>query len=313
MSAQPQPQSKPRPPPLPAPKMNVVGTMVLTGMRVGFGVLGRVVPELVADRAKRMYFTPRRPPLSGADRRVLGQGRPFEVAFQPPGRTEYPGGALKAWRWGDGEKKVLLAHGWEGRAARLAATYVEPLVAKGYSVLAVDMPGHGESPGDQADMDAFTTAIASMGAAHGPFHAVIAHSLGAACTTWAVTRGLQVNRLVYLAPACWTLAFPERFCAVMGVPEPARTALFKRLYQVFPEQDWINLSGDILSAQLQVPGLIFHDDQDGEVHYQGGVAIHEAWPRSKLITTHGLGHRKIVHAPEVVKQVVEFLDQGAPG
>src|SRR5690349_14148219 len=122
-SPQTQPSSKPRPPPLPAPKMNGVGSLALTGMRVGFGVLGRVMPEQTAERAKRMYFTPRRAPLSNSERRVLGDGRPFEVAFHPPGRTEYPGGALKAWRWGEGERKVLLAHGWESRGSRLAATF----------------------------------------------------------------------------------------------------------------------------------------------------------------------------------------------
>jgi len=288
--------------------MNAIGAMALQGMRVGFGLLGRVAPEMTADRAKRMYFSPRRPPLSGADRRVLAQGRPFEVAFQPPGRTEYPGGALKAWRWGEGDKKVLLAHGWESRAARLASAYVEPLTARGYSVIAADMPGHGDSPGEQADMDSFTTALQAVGASQGPFHAVIAHSLGAACTTWAMVRGLQAGRLAYLAPACWPLAFPERFCAVLGMPEPARAALYRRLYQVFPEQDWVNLAGDVLSTQLQVPGLIFHDRQDGEVHYEGGVAIHEAWRGSKLVTTDGLGHRRIVTSPEVMKQVLEFLD-----
>jgi pimeloyl-ACP methyl ester carboxylesterase len=285
----------------------VVGALALTGMRVGFGVLGRLLPEQTADRAKRMYFTPRRAPLSGSERRVLESARRFEVAFHPPGRTEYPGGPLQAYAWGDGARKVLLAHGWESRASRLATAYVEPLQAAGFQVVAVDMPGHGESPGVQADMDSFATAIQATSAAAGPFHAVIAHSLGAAATTWAVVRGTPVQRLVYLAPACWTLAFPERFCAVLGVPEPARTALYRRLFQVFPESDWINLSGDVLSSQLTVPGLIFHDRADGEVHYEGGVAIHEAWKGSRLVTTERLGHRRIASAPEVVKQAVEFI------
>lgn len=300
-------QSPQRPPPLPAPKMNMVGSLALTGMRVGFGMLGRLMPEWTGERAKRMYFTPRRAPLSGSERRVLESARRFEVAFHSPGRTEYPGGPLQAFAWGDGARKVLLAHGWESRASRLATSYVESLQAAGFQVVAVDMPGHGESPGLQSDMDSFATAIQSISAAVGPFHAVIAHSLGAAATTWAVARGMPVQRLAYLAPACWTLAFPERFCAVLGVPEPARAALYRRLFQVFAESDWINLSGDVLSGQLTVPGLIVHDRSDGEVHYEGGVAIHQAWKASKLVTTEKLGHRRISSAPEVVKQVVEFV------
>jgi len=39
---------------------------------------------------------------------------------------------------------VLLVHGWGGRGAQLAS-FVEPLVARGFSVLTFDAPGHGAS------------------------------------------------------------------------------------------------------------------------------------------------------------------------
>ena len=47
--------------------------------------------------------------------------------------------------WGAGPS-VLLVHGWEGRGAQLGAL-VDPLVAAGYRVVALDGPAHGDSPG----------------------------------------------------------------------------------------------------------------------------------------------------------------------
>ena len=39
-----------------------------------------------------------------------------------------------------------------------------------------------------------------------------------------------------------------------------------------------------------------------------GDAIARAWPGAELVTTHGLGHTKIVHDPDIVRRAAAFLD-----
>jgi pimeloyl-ACP methyl ester carboxylesterase len=60
---------------------------------------------------------------------------------------------------------------------------------------------------------------------------------------------------------------------------------------------------------MTVPLLVFHDEDDPEVPKTDGEAIVRQWPGAKLVSTRGLGHKKIVHDPEVVRRAVEFLGE----
>ena len=53
---------------------------------------------------------------------------------------------------------VALLHGWGGRAAQLTS-FVEPLVARGFSVVALDAPGHGSSGRGRSSAPQFAQAL----------------------------------------------------------------------------------------------------------------------------------------------------------
>ena len=56
------------------------------------------------------------------------------------------GSEVVAYRWGRGERAVLLLHGWQGRASQFAPL-VRELVAEGFRVTSFDAPAHGASGG----------------------------------------------------------------------------------------------------------------------------------------------------------------------
>jgi pimeloyl-ACP methyl ester carboxylesterase len=68
---------------------------------------------------------------------------------------------------------------------------------------------------------------------------------------------------------------------------------------------------DVLAAArtMSAPLLVFHDRDDRDVALADGEAIAAAWPGARLVTTTGLGHRRIVHAPAVVAQAIAFLSE----
>ena len=68
------------------------------------------------------------------------------------------------------------------------------------------------------------------------------------------------------------------------------------------------LGGDQLRAQARV----FHDRADREVPFAAGAAIARAWPGAQLVPTEGLGHNRLLYAPEVVAPAVAFLAEGHP-
>jgi hypothetical protein len=59
------------------------------------------------------------------------------------------------------------------------------------------------------------------------------------------------------------------------------------------------------AAAVPVHGIIIHDKTDTETPYRYAELINAAWPKSKLITTDGLGHN--LKSPELIERVIHFI------
>ena len=57
--------------------------------------------------------------------------------------------------------------------------------------------------------------------------------------------------------------------------------------------------------------LVYHDRNDTRVPFREGSAIAAAWPNARLVELHGVGHHRILRAPEVIAGTVRFLAAGA--
>ena len=122
-----------------------------------------MTPQHVANA----FLTPRPPK----------QRRAFVLENGETLRIPTPEGEVALQRVG-AHPAVLLLHGWEGQASDLAA-FPQPLLDKGFGVLALHLPAHGESAGQQTSIPQSARALRAVGEALGPLHAVIAHSIGA--------------------------------------------------------------------------------------------------------------------------------------
>jgi hypothetical protein len=70
---------------------------------------------------------------------------------------------------------------------------------------------------------------------------------------------------------------------------------------------WHDLSASTIARGLRLPALILHDIEDAEVPHAEGLSLAHAWPGARLVTTAGLGHRRILRDEAVVGQAVEFI------
>jgi pimeloyl-ACP methyl ester carboxylesterase len=206
---------------------------------------------------------------------------------------------------------VYLVHGWGGSAAQLGA-FVEPLVAAGLRVVAFDAPSHGASPPGPSGRRSstiveFAAALRAVAAVHGPAHAVVAHSLGSAATAVALRDGLAADRAVLLAPFVDVLPYTHGFARRFGFGERVRARMVRRLERRFgvPMSDF-EVTG--MARQMTPPPvLVVHDRDDRETAWSGGRDLSRAWPGARLLTTSGLGHRRILSDPTVVAEVVRFV------
>jgi pimeloyl-ACP methyl ester carboxylesterase len=273
---------------------------ILAAARVGLRLLSPA-PSLAAAVAEQLFLTAPRHRRPAWEAAVLAGAESFQIP--------HDGSYLPAWRWGTASSTVLLVHGWEGRGSQLGA-FVKPLLERGLSVVTFDAPGHGDAPSRQASVVTHGRAVASAGAYLGHLHGIIGHSVGGAASLYATRLGLRVDRLALVAPPTSPERFAAGFAQLFDLPGNVHRAMLARLesrYGVSIED--LDVRGDAQRASS--PVLVVHDADDRVVPFSDGATIAKLAPEGRLVTTHGLGHNRILHAPEVVDAVVPFIAEGA--
>jgi len=275
-----------------APKRRV-HTMQRNVITMGFSLGSRLVPGLTAAAAERLFFTTRRTEPRPGERDILQSATSSRIA------------GMQAWTWGQGPT-VLLVHGWNGRATQLGG-FVKPLVGRGYRVVAFDAFGHGQSPGRRLSLPELALCIRQIADELGEVYGVIAHSLGGAATTLALSEGLRIERAVFISPPADPRRFLEAFGAVLGVTDDVLSRVKQRVERrlAMPMED---MQADVIARSLRTPVLIIHDRDDKEVPVQVGRSIAEAWPGAELLITEGLGHQRILRADAITHVAVGFID-----
>jgi predicted alpha/beta hydrolase family esterase len=262
-------------------------------LRMALAALGKVAPALAARAGARLFLSPgRHGARSGRDR-----SRGGDAFLVPVGRE-----TVLARRFGEGPA-VLLVHGWGGRGSQLAP-FVEPLVFAGCSAVAFDAPAHGGSTGRLTTGIGFAEAVAAVAARVGA-RAAIAHSIGAFGVGWALADGLALDAAVLIAPARGPVEFFDRFCEALrlhpGVRDATRSRLERRLGVALDDVDLVRRPAST------TPLLVLHDRDDREVSWSDGDAIARAWPDAALVTTRGLGHRRILRDRSVTARATSFV------
>ena len=259
----------------------------------------RLSPRLGARLAARVFLTPRRARLPERERAWLREARPETFTV---GRFR-----LSGHRWSESGEPVLLVHGWEGRGSQLGGLALA-LADQGLQPITIDLPAHGESEGGQTNLVEISRAVAAMVRHLGRVKGIVAHSFGAAGTTVALREALPVERLAYLSPAEDFEHYPATFSKWLGLPghlsERMRYAVESRIGVAMAE-----LRGGLLAPKMRSPLLVVHDEDDVDVPWKDGRAYADAWPDARLLTTRGLGHRRILREPDVLSAVALFMKE----
>lgn len=285
---------------------NVRSTTLGRTLKATGRLLSRLSPALATRIAARLFITPPRHPHPEAERPWLAQARRAALHTLGLPVPAWDGKRLALYRWGEArEGRVLLMHGWGGRATQLAP-FIPAFVAAGYEVVAVDAPGHGLSAGRHASLFHFANALERALAETGPVEAVIAHSFGGAATAYAASRGARFGKAVLIAPPCELTDYLDHMGALLGLTARVRTAVQSH-YEALLATPFAALSVARSAAGLRQGALVLHDEDDAEVPIRAGRAVAAAWPGARFVATRGLGHRRILKDPQVVAQALDFV------
>ncbi len=268
----------------------------LTLLRLWIQGASLFAPRYAERFAARLFLTPRRRPKVPA---------PIDGVEPAQFTLDVSDEQLVGWRWGNGGPKVLLVHGWSGRAADMSSLAVA-LARRGYEAIAVDMPAHGGSAGRRTNLAIWSRLIPAIARQLGPFHAAVGHSFGAAAVTLAIDEGLEVSRAVLIAPPLGPAYFMERMRRFLRVPSARAAGMESELVRIVgrPIADF---NADMVAARLAQPALILHDPHDDEVPFAHGAAIAAAWRGSTMVSSTGEGHYRILKSPATIGRALEFL------
>jgi pimeloyl-ACP methyl ester carboxylesterase len=284
----------------------VIDRLKLTTVRTGFVLGGRIAPKRTVNRAARLFATPF---ASSRSRAQAAQGD----ADMQRGELHVNGETIATYVWGDPSSQpyALLAHGWSSFGLRFLP-WVARLRAQGLAVVTFDQPGHGHSTGKLCTLPEFIATIRAIGTHYGHAALAVGHSLGGAAVTFAQDESWHADRLILVAPAADMKAAASRFFRFVRLGEHLRQ----------PFYDWLLRRTGVSVEQLQVyrrlpalgqPALIVHDLDDADVPWDEGERYAQFWPGARLYTTQGLGHRRVLDAPEVIDAALAFVRGGAVG
>lgn len=284
--------------PLPSAEKSTNGRSVIrvpSALKIGFRLASAVSPELGAELARRIFFTPPRTPWRDEQQQILARAQQGELTLRR--------GRMRVYHWGEGPT-VLLVHGWGGHAGQMTE-FVAPLMRAGLRVVAIDGLGHGKSGGRLSSLVHFAEGIEAAARATGPLHGAIAHSLGAAGLVMAMKQGIAVRRAVFVSPQARLTGVWSHFRESLGMSDE----VWRRL--TAKSERWLKVRfADLHPAdaapRMTAPALILHGQADRISPVSEGETLAALWPGAQFRPLDA-GHLSILRDWRAVLASAEFL------
>jgi pimeloyl-ACP methyl ester carboxylesterase len=264
-----------------------------------FAALQWISVPLAGRFAFRLFLTPARRKVEEADAPIIAQAKRLPLGSGPA--------RFVGWQWGESGPWVVLLHGWGSHAARFG-NFIAPLRAAGFSVIGIDAPAHGASPGRRSDLLRFRDCLAEVLRDHAPVHAVIGHSLGggAVLTVLAETAEHHPSRICLFGVPSDMDYILGSFAMMLGLKYATRTNLRTRFAAHFGRPATA-ISVAAAAPAVRIPVLVVHDEHDNVAPFAQGAALATALPRATLWRTQGLGHSGALRDAATIERVVRFL------
>lgn len=222
------------------------------------------------------------------------------------------------YRWAPEESVrgcAVVCHGWAADA-RSMLSITEDLLARGFTVWAVDAPAHGRAGGRQSSLPAFIRAVQATMDLAGPVDIIVGHSFGAAAVAMAVAGrapfgpARTVGGVVLMSSPHHHRTYPNFFVGRLGLGETVRRKLYAGLDHRFGSPETVPTIGKQLST-LDCPLMLIHDEEDKTIPVDQlncmVAALSE--PSYRVIRTRGLGHVHALHEPRIINAIGAFADE----
>jgi pimeloyl-ACP methyl ester carboxylesterase len=273
---------------------------MLKAVRWVFPKVEAVAPFLARRFFVKIFFTPlnyRTP-----EKELLSEQKAEKFTIRASGKT------IQCYRWGTGEKLVLVVHGWAGRATQFRK-FIDLLTAKGYKVIGFDGPAHGKSSGTSTDIYEFYECLKKIYEHEGEPEAVLAHSFGGSAVLFSAMNGLPVKKLINIAsPTIGDEIINTYLIAINGSWKTGnyfKEYVKKKAGKPFDEFTALHF---VKNLKQEIHLLLVHDENDDEVPLRHALELIKVYPKTQLFKTKGLGHTRILKDETVINKSVTFIE-----
>jgi len=276
---------------------------------------GRISPQLAGDEAYRRFCRPELSHYASPNQAKLQDRARVHLKRAKWFKVPCCAGAVQAYEFLPSEatngQSVLLVHGWTSEAAFMAA-FVEPLLRKGFRIVAFDLPAHGFSAGRHASLIDSAQALHAVAAVAGPFDHIVCHSLGGVVALMVADGAaplpgpIEFGRYVLIATPNKLTDFTANFARQLRLPRQAQRAFEHHLERI-GHRDIETVATENYLPRTGRPTLIVHARDDEEVPFSDAEAIIAAYPRAEFLPFAQFGHAGVLYAPPVVRAVRAYL------
>lgn len=217
---------------------------------------------------------------------------------------QYEGRNIRTYEWKNGNKKVLLVHGWSGRGTQMNKI-IEAFADNEFSVYSFDAPAHGESEGKTTHMYEFVESIQKMEQKFGEFDLIIGHSMGGVATLNAINRGVKSPKVAIIGTPNLIRNVISDFCMNINFSDKMIPLIVKYIEDRY-EENIYSVSSEFVGSNIGIPILIIHDENDVDVQYSEALSIKSKVINSELFSTKGLGHRLVLANEKVIDKLLDF-------
>src|SRR5205823_2809865 len=116
----------------------------------------------------------------------------------------------------------------------------------------------------------------------------------------------RASRVVFIAPMFRTGLAVDRYLAARDADADERADFLAALAHANRGAAPDDLDGTALAFRMTAPLLVIHDRLDREVPHKDGEVAAASWPDARMVTTIGLGHRRILDDAHVIALTRSF-------
>lgn len=206
-------------------------------------------------------------------------------------------GLLKTYRLGSGPIWIL-THGWSGSANQYYPL-MQHIANQGFTALAYDHPGHGNSEGSVGHIPAFVQGLETILDSFDEVAGLIGHSMGTATAIECQHPKLVDKPLLLIAPVL------DYLDNLFGSIE--RSGYSMRLFKSVVAEVEQKYSYPLASVdpfnklkQRQANTIIVHDPKDRFAKFTESERAAKEMANVSLVATEGQGHGRIMKSPDVM-------------